>query len=138
MEVPNESFWMERPISSPFSGADLARGDPRRFIRCRARQRGYSNIFVVDGELCAIPFPDGFADVLVAGHVFGDHLEAELTEMRRVVKPGGMIILCPGNADRDDAVHQWLVEHGFCWSRFEEPGPSVGAGWKRKYWLVKN
>ncbi len=112
-------------------------GNLRKFIRNRAEQRGLTNVFAVDGELCAIPFQDGFADVLVTGHVFGDHLEAELNEMCRVVKPGGLIILCPGNRDRDDEVHQWLVDRGFNWGRFEEPGPSVGAGWMRKYWMTR-
>jgi hypothetical protein len=43
-----------------------------------------------------------------------------------------MVILCPGNNDRDEGRHSFLVGRGCAWSRFEEPGD----GWKRKYWKV--
>jgi hypothetical protein len=52
--------------------------------------------------------------------------------MARVTKPGGMVILCPGNNDRDNEAHDFLTSRGFAWSRFEEPGD----GMKRKYWKV--
>jgi len=85
----------------------------------------------VDGLITDIPFPDQFADVTMGGHVFGDHLEQEYQEMARVTKPGGMVILCPGNDDRDNDRHRFLVSEGFhWWSRFE--GPEDGM--KRKYW----
>jgi hypothetical protein len=41
-----------------------------------------------------------------------------------------MVILCPGNNDSDEGWHQFLVDQGFEWSRFEEPGDGI----KRKYW----
>ncbi len=109
-------------------------GNLRRFIRERAASLGHDNIYTVDGLLTQIPFPAGFADILVTGHVFGDDLSAEFAEMQRVVKPGGMIILCPGNGDQDDPTHHWLVQQGFSWGRFLEPGEGVGSGWRRKYW----
>jgi len=68
----------------------------------------------------------------MGGHVFGDHPEEEYAEMVRVTKPGGMVILCPGNNDRDEGWHSFLVDQGFEWSRFEEPGDGI----KRKYWKV--
>lgn len=105
----------------------------RKFLRERAQALGLDNVYVVDGLLTRIPFPNGSADILVGGHVFGDEMPEELAEMRRVVKPGGMIILCPGNNDSDGPSHQWLVGEGFAWARFLEPG----AGWVRKYWMVK-
>jgi len=49
-----------------------------------------------------------------------------------VTRPGGMMILCPGNNDRDTEAHRYLVSQGFAWSRFEEPGDGI----KRKYWKV--
>ncbi|MCJ7702571.1 MAG: hypothetical protein MUO62_13390 [Anaerolineales bacterium] len=67
----------------------------------------------------------------MGGHVFGDDPQKEHAEMVRIVKPGGMVLLCPGNNDTDDDRHQFLVNQGYQWSRFEEPGD----GAKRKYWL---
>ena len=66
----------------------------------------------------------------MAGHVFGDDLQKEYVELQRVTKPDGMIILCPGNNDLDNATHQFLLSHNFEWARFEEPR----EGMKRKYW----
>ncbi len=103
----------------------------RSYMRRKAVERGLRNLFPVDGLITAIPFPDGFADITMGGHVFGEDPAQEYAEMRRVTRPGGQIILCPGNGDRDDDIHRFLLEHGFDWSRFEEPRD----GWKRKYWL---
>jgi 2-polyprenyl-3-methyl-5-hydroxy-6-metoxy-1,4-benzoquinol methylase len=105
-------------------------GNLRDYIKQKARSQGYQNVFAVDGLVTDLPFQDGFADVTMGGHVFGDNPEAEYEEMRRVTKSGGMIILCPGNNDRDDEAHQFLVDQGFAWGRFEEPE----EGLKRKYW----
>lgn len=108
-------------------------GNLRHYLRQQARQRGYTNFYAVDGLVTAIPFPDGFADVVMGGHVFGDDPPAECAEMLRVTRPGGMVILCPGNSNTDNVAHTCLVENGFQWQRFEEPhdGP------KRKYWKLR-
>lgn len=105
-------------------------GNLRVFIKEQARKHGLKNVYTMDGLITALPFPDDFIDIVMGGHVFGDHPEAEYAEMARVAKPGGMVILCPGNNDRDEGWHPFLVEQGFEWSRFEEPGDGV----KRKYW----
>jgi SAM-dependent methyltransferase len=105
-------------------------GSLRDYMRAKAQRLGCRNFYAVDGTITAIPFPDGFADVTMSGHVFGDDPEAEEAEQSRVTRQGGMIILCPGNNDRDDEVHRFLVEHGYSWKVFEEPGD----GLKRKYW----
>ncbi|MBN1666883.1 MAG: class I SAM-dependent methyltransferase [Anaerolineales bacterium] len=105
-------------------------GNLRCYIKEKARQQGLKNVFAVDGLVTDIPFPDGFADVVMGGHVFGDEPEAEYAEMRRAVKPGGLLILCPGNNDQDQGWHDFLVSQGCQWARFEEPGD----GLKRKYW----
>ena len=102
----------------------------RYYLRGKARAAGLDNVYPVDGLITAVPFPDAFADVTMGGHVFGDEPDAEHRELARVTKPGGRIILCPGNGDKDNDVHRFLAEHGFQWSRFEEPTD----GWKRKYW----
>jgi SAM-dependent methyltransferase len=102
----------------------------RRFIRKKAAARGCSNVYAVDGLITAIPFPDGFAGVVMAGHVFGDAPAAELAEMERVARPGGMVVFMPAANRVDDPDHRFLVEHGYQWSTFVEPG----EGPKIKYW----
>jgi SAM-dependent methyltransferase len=102
----------------------------RAFLKAKARNRGRKNVFPVDGLITDIPFPDGFADVTMAGHAFEDEPEGEYRELERVTRPGGMIILCPGNKDLDDENHSFLISKGFHWSPFEEPR----NGMVRKYW----
>lgn len=107
----------------------------RHYLKTKARERGLGNVYPVDGLITDIPFPDGFADVTMGGHVFGDHPVDECREMQRVTRPGGMVILCPGNTDSDDTIHDYLVSQGFAWSRFHEPMDDAGQnGMKRKYW----
>ena len=105
-------------------------GNLRQYLQEKARRAGFKQVYAVDGLITAIPFADGFADITLTGHVYGDQPEAECQELERVTRPGGMVILCPGNSDRDNHEHQVLVERGYAWARFEEPRD----GWKRKYW----
>ena len=99
-------------------------------MRQKVNRLGLRNVFVMDGLATSLPFPERFADVTMSGHVFGDAPENEYNEMVRITRPGGMILLCPGNNDMDTPVHAFLLSRGFAWSRFEEPRD----GWKRKYW----
>lgn len=105
----------------------------RRTVREKARDRGLGNVFCVDGLITDLPFPDGFSDVTMGGHVFGDDPEEELAELLRVTRPGGSVVLCPGNNDVDNERHAFLISHGFAWGRFEEPVD----GMKRKYWRTR-
>src|SRR6056297_2645394 len=103
----------------------------RRYLWEKRAQLGLNNVFPLDGTIMQIPLQDNFTDILMAGHVFGDDFDAEYNEMRRVVRDGGEILLHPGtNAIKDDQAHPFLVEHGFAFDTFEEPGD----GLKRKYW----
>jgi len=102
----------------------------RVFIKAKARKNKVTNLFTMDGLITDLPFPDDFIDIVMSGHVFGDNPRAEHAEMVRVAKPGGMVILCPGSSLTEENSHSFLVDHGFQWSRFEEPGEGV----KRKYW----
>ncbi len=103
----------------------------RRYIREKSARLGLLNVYAIDGLITQIPLADDFAEILMAGHVFGDHLDQELAEITRVVRDGGMILLHPGtNAKNDDDAHHFLVGKGFAFDTFEEPGD----GLKRKYW----
>jgi len=105
----------------------------RQFIRDKAQEAFYRNVFVIDGFLHAMPIPDNCADVLITSHALGWHLEKELREFERVVKKGGYIIHCPGTADIPDeeAQHHRLIspDWGYDFSGYQE-----SDGWKRKYW----
>jgi SAM-dependent methyltransferase len=105
-------------------------GNLRDYLRQKISKLGLRNVFVMDGLITSLPFPERFADITMGGHVYGDAPENEYNELVRVTRPGGMILLCPGNSDIDNPAHAYLVAHDFAWSRFEEPGD----GWKRKYW----
>ena len=103
----------------------------RRYIWKKREELGANNIFPLDGTITKIPLQTGFADILMAGHVFGDELEKEYAEMHRVVCDGGMILLHPGtNASSETKAHHFLVSKGFNHDTFEEPGDGI----KRKYW----
>jgi SAM-dependent methyltransferase len=102
----------------------------RRFIQQKAIKQHQHNIYPVDGLITNVPFPPGFADVTMCGHVFGDHPEAEYAEMSRVTRIGGNHILCPGTSLSETRAHDYLVSQGFNWAVFEEPQD----GLKRKYW----
>lgn len=112
-------------------------GNLRRYLKSRAIKEGVNNLYVVDGLVESIPFNDEFADVVTAGHVIGDNVAREITEIERITKRGGMIILIPGNNDEDNDIHKELLDFGFSWSRFLEPGLDAGSGYKRKYWKIK-
>lgn len=103
----------------------------RKYLKNMARAQHLANVFAVDGLITDLPFPTGFADITMGGHVFGDDLEGEYRELARVTRAGGMLLLCPGNNDQDNDIHRFLLAHGFAWSRFEEPRDGI----KRKYWL---
>jgi SAM-dependent methyltransferase len=102
----------------------------RAYLQEKAQKLNLSGVYAVDGLITAIPFPDGFADVTMGGHVFGDEPEREAAELERVTRPGGMVILCPANNDQDNEIHAFLTRRGYQWGRYEEPRD----GMKRKYW----
>jgi SAM-dependent methyltransferase len=104
----------------------------RHYLVRKAQHIGFNNVYAVEGLITSIPFPDGYADVTMCGHVFGDDPQSEYLEMRRVTRSGGMLILCPGTSASEEKAHTFLVEQGFEWSIFEEPLD----GLKRKYWLT--
>ncbi|OAA31591.1 hypothetical protein AT15_05820 [Kosmotoga arenicorallina S304] len=102
----------------------------RRYLKEKALKLGVNNLYVCDSVLTDIPFENAFFDVTMGGHVFGDEPEKEYSEMLRVTKPGGQVVLFPGNNNKDNEIHEFLVSQNFSWKIFEEPGD----GFKRAYW----
>ena len=103
----------------------------RRYLFEKRVKLAVDNLYPIDGTITQIPFPANFADILMAGHVFGEHPEQEYQEMLRVVSDGGLILLHPGtNANSEDEAHYFLVDHRFEFDHFEEPN----EGLKCKYW----
>ena len=82
----------------------------RGFMRAKAKREKRANIFVVDGFLDAIPFPDDFLDFLFTSNAVGWNIRAELGEVKRVVKPGGEAIHIMRVQDMgDNPVHEELT-----------------------------
>jgi SAM-dependent methyltransferase len=110
----------------------------REYIRTRAIQKNIGNLYVVDGFLHSLPFPNGFADIIITSHALGWQLENELKELERVTKKGGTIIHCPGTAetDSDETTHKTLIglPWDYAFSVYEEPDPPSGGSRLRKYW----
>ena len=71
---------------------------------------GLDNVRLLEGELDALPLPDDSVDVAVANMVLhhAPDPEAMLSEMARVVRPGGRIAIT------DE------VEHSYEWMRTEQ------------------
>lgn len=62
----------------------------RRYLRAAAADRGLNNVYVQDGFLHKVPLPPDAADVLVTCHSIGWDLPAELREIERLVRTGGV------------------------------------------------
>ncbi|MCP4228022.1 MAG: class I SAM-dependent methyltransferase [Actinomycetia bacterium] len=104
----------------------------RQFMRHKASQLGVANLFVLDGTLSAIPLPDHSADVLTTCRAIGWRLEDELTEIERIVKPGGVAVHLTGirtQAHPSDPLHGGLTEAGYTADSYRE-----GAKTRRRYW----
>lgn len=103
----------------------------RQFIRTKAKRKGLSNVYVVDGFLDQLPFPDSFADVAITSHALGWKLPEELRELERIAQTPGVLIHCPGSAvDAEDNQHADLIAPPWAYE-FSEYDEADGR--KRKY-----
>lgn len=85
----------------------------REYMRDKIRREAIQNIRVVDGMCDNLPYPDNAFDIVMSGHVVGDHPKEELAELERVVKPGGWLLDCPGDQPRETAPNRVLLECGW-------------------------
>lgn len=106
----------------------------REYLRSKLERLDMSNVFVVDGAIEKLPFPDEAFDILVAGHVIGDNYDRECHEMERVTKSGGYIIACPGEGTekRPDPDGEMLARGFECAHYLSKLGGDVYRYWKKK------
>ncbi len=86
----------------------------REHMRDRIAKEAITNVKVLDGTVACLPFEDNTFDHVLSGHVVGDDFAAEVAELARVTKPGGLIVVCNGD---DDIVREQpdesFLRHGF-------------------------
>ena len=107
----------------------------REYMREKQKRLKVDNVYVVDGTIEMLPFPKESFDIVVSGHVLGDDYEAEWREIRRVTRPGGYIIDCPGEDDRKkpEGLSQEMIKLGFECSHYaSKTGGDVYRYWKQK------
>ncbi len=85
----------------------------RHFLREKCKAEGIRNVRVTDGFVEALPYPDNTFDIVLSGHVVGDNLDAELAELERVCKPGGIILDVPGDQPWHAEVNPELTRRGY-------------------------
>lgn len=106
----------------------------RRYMRQRAADLSFDNVYVLDGLLHSIPLPAGTADVLLTRQAIGWNLPKELPEIDRVVKPGGTAAHLFG-ADSAAALErpliQSLVDNGYHRDSYERGQLHIHRYWKR-------
>ncbi len=88
-------------------------GTLREFMRDKIKREGIRNVRVLDGLVEEIPFPDNTFDVVMSGHVVGDHYEEEIAELTRVCRPGGWLLDCPGDSEHDITPSDELTKRGW-------------------------
>lgn len=69
------------------AGVDLV----PRMLEMASRRPGCRNVAFQAGDLCALPFADGCADIVTGAYALRNapELRAALAEIRRILKPGG-------------------------------------------------
>ena len=73
----------------------------REFMRDKIKREDLTNIVVLDGMADWLPFEENFFDIVMFGYVpFGDCHDNQISELMRVIKPGGWLLNCPGEEDR--------------------------------------
>jgi SAM-dependent methyltransferase len=84
------------------TGADIA---PAAIAHARARYSSCANLEFREADCAALPFADASFDVVVSFETL-EHIRAQQTfldEMRRVLRPGGFVVIsCPNKAEYSD------------------------------------
>lgn len=107
----------------------------REYMREKQLRLNIENVYIIDGTVESIPFPDESFDIVMSGHVFGDNYEAEWLEMNRVTKHGGWVIDCQGDDryKRPDGPKKEMLQLGFEYAHYvSKTGGDVYRYWKQK------
>jgi len=88
-------------------------GTLREFMRDKIAKEGVKNIRVLDGFVTELPYPDNSFDVVMSGHVVGDNYHDEIAELERVCRPGGLLLDCPSDSERDMKLDEEKTTRGF-------------------------
>jgi len=101
----------------------------RTFMREQRERLGFGNVYVLDGFLHDLPFPDGSLGGLVTRSALGWRLADELTEIDRVLRAGGHAMHLTGLAVKEDAepLHSLLQDRGYTLSPYPEGRTSCRA-----------
>jgi len=108
----------------------------REYMREKQKRLKVDNVYIIDGAIEMLPFPDESFDIVVSGHIFGEDDEAKWREMSRVTRPGGYVINCPGEDHRKkpEGPSEELIGLGFEHSHYvSKTGGDVYRYWKQKY-----
>jgi SAM-dependent methyltransferase len=107
----------------------------REYLRLKLRHLQIKNVYVIDGTLEDLPFPENTFDIVTSGHVVGDDFYAEDALLRRVTRPGGWIIDCPGEEQKihPEYPKKELIELGYKYDSYRSVlGGDVFRYWKQK------
>lgn len=107
----------------------------REYMREKQKRLKVDNLYVIDGTVEMLPFPNESFDIVVSGHITGDDYEAEWHEMSRVTRPDGYIIDCPGEDDRKkpEGPSKEMIGLGFEYSHYvSKTGGDVYRYWRQK------
>lgn len=79
----------------------------------QARARPLPGLSYVQGDLLALPFPDGWADVVFSMEaLYYVDLDAALAEAHRVLRPGGLLCACTDFYAEHAASRAWPEQLG--------------------------
>lgn len=88
----------------------------REYMRDYIKQEKIANVRVLDGFIENLPFEDNTFDVVISGHVIGDNYDKEISELTRVLKDQGLIVVCNGDDEfKRKGPNEELVKRGFEW-----------------------
>lgn len=105
----------------------------REYMRDRIKEKGITNMKVLDGIVTDLPFEDNTFDVVMSGQVVGDSYDEEIMEMTRVTKNEGWIIICNGDDEfKRTAPDRELIDRGFEWFRHESIEGGIIYNYRKK------